>query len=120
VNKRLEKAGSYPRKYRENITIGSPNVLYIKFGRVGLTVGGFFLEWKIHYQATREACEKNKAYKLALEASQTRITDYFDSAQPDPISTINLSVAKEEEDIIEVAESPKKMPASLPLVPENI
>ncbi|KAL3790628.1 hypothetical protein ACHAW5_004195 [Stephanodiscus triporus] len=121
VNTRLEKVGSYPMKYRENITIEKPNVLYIKFGRLGLTVSGFFREWKLHYQATREAREKKKAYKLALEASQTRIPDYFDWAQTDPTSTIDLSVTKEEEDeVTEVAESPKKMPATttLPLVPE--
>jgi hypothetical protein len=83
-------------------------------------VSGFLAEWKVHYQATREACEKKKAYMIALEKSQTRIPDYYDSAQPDPTSTIDdLLDSKQEDDIIEVGES--KMPASTSfLVPETM
>jgi hypothetical protein len=52
-------------------------VLYIKFGKLGISLENFFNEWRIHYLATLQARAARKAHKLQLEASQRNITDFL-------------------------------------------
>ena len=90
-------------------------MLYIKLGK-------WELAWRISLKSGvcsnsfLEARKAKTTYKLALEASQTQITDCFDtgSTRSAPTYTIDLSDANDD-DITEVS-SPKKMPVNKQLV----